>query len=645
MSELLSGDQTLRSAQINALERMLRFNNDPDAAGSGENSGTGTVTWKVLVFDTVGRDIISSVLRISDLFKSGVTLHVLLDAKRHPIPDVPAIYFVEPTAQNIDIIGRDVASGLYSSWSLNFTRPLSRELLEDLAAKTLNTSARINQVYEQFLQFNVLEPDVFSLELQNTYKLLSDAKTSEQDIEHRVAQIVDGIFCVLMTLGVVPVIRASRGNAAEMVAQLLDERLRSFLINKRGELPASMSKRRVALTLVDRNLDLVSMFSHSWTYQSLINDTCEFKRNAVRVPDGTVYDIEPTDSFWEGNQKLPFPEVADNLDAFVTKYKEEARKVTGSSDVEDPSKIDIAHTTTSLKTALTAVPELAQRKKAIDMHMNIATVLLKAIGDRGLAQLFEAEETASRQTPKSILELVRNPELGSFEDKLRLYLVYYITTHTPGRSVNPEELKPIEKELESLAEKESAGSESSKDQSVNELRALKYVKRTKEISRMSMAAASGQPGSATPTGASPDLFSRFAGSLSDRLNQGSSLSEGFGNLISGVRNFLPENKDLPVTKIAQQLLDPASATNSSSSGKVAEDFLYFDPHESRGSSTRPPPKRTFYDQAIVFMVGGGNFFEYANVATKFGSRVLFGATDIPTPHHFVEECAELGSQL
>lgn len=630
-----SNERTLRSAQVAGLDRMLRFNQDAEG-----DSAEAPVTWKVLVFDTVGRDIVSSVLRMSDLFKSGVTLHLLLNAKRHAIPDVPAVYFVEPTSENIDIIGRDVAAGLYSSWNLNFTRPLTRDLLEDLAAKTLHFSARISQVYEQYLQFNVLEPDVFSLELPNTYRLLSDPRTSESEIELRVSKIVDGLFCMLMTLGVVPVIRASRGNAAEMVAQLLDERLRSLLMNRRGELPQTMSERRVVLSLLDRNLDLVSMFSHSWTYQSLINDTCEFKRNAIKVPDGKIYDIEPTDTFWLQNQKLPFPEVADNLDAFVTKYKEDARRVTGNSDLEDPSAIDLARTTTSLKTALTAVPELAQRKKSIDMHMNIATTLLKAIGDRGLAQLFEAEETANRQTARSILDIVNNPELGSVEDKLRLYLVYYITTHGAGKAFSKEDHTAIEEALKALV---TATPKQANAGELDLLRAIKYVKRTKEISRMAVAA-SGNQAKPNASIASPDLFRRFTGSLTDKLNQGGSLTEGFGNLISGVRNFLPENKDLPITKIAQQLLDPLSHSGSSTSG-LTDDFLYFNPHESRGSHTRPPPKKIVYDQAIVFMVGGGNYFEYANVATKLGSKVLYGATDIPTPHHYVAECAELGSQL
>ncbi|GMM50240.1 syntaxin-binding protein [Starmerella bacillaris] len=638
-SEAELDDKTLWSAQVHALEKLLQFNQEPEVDGI-----EAPVSWKVLVFDTVGRDIVSSVLRVSDLFKNGVTLHLLLESQRSPIPDVPAIYFVEPTPKNIEIIGKDVASKLYTSFSLNFTRPLSRALLEDLAAKTLHSSASISQVYEQYLQFTVLEPDVFSLSLPDTYRALGDTRSSEHDIESSVNKIVDGLFCMLMTYGVVPVIRASRGNAAEMVAQVLDERLRSFLVNKRGDLPQSLHDKRVILTLIDRNIDLVSMFSHSWTYESLINDTCVFERNSIKTPDGKVYDVDPQDKFWQSNRKLPFPEVADNLDAFVVKYKEDARKITGNGDIdiEDPASVanvDLSQTTSSLKLAMTAIPELSQRKKTIDMHMNIATVLLKAIGDRGLAQLFEAEETASRLSPKQVLEIVKNKELGTPEDKLRLYLTFYVTMHSPPeRRLNSSDMEEIERELMQLFSAED------QEKHMHDMRALKYVKRTKEISSMSMAASNPQtPSAASSSTSNTDIFRRFTSSLSDKLNQGS-LTEGFGNIISGVRNFLPEKTETPVTRIAQHLLDP-QASAGGPTAKLAEDFLYFDPRESRGALSRPPPKRSVYDQTIVFMVGGGNYYEYANVSAKLGNKVIYGATDIPSPHAFISQCAQLGANL
>lgn len=38
----------------------------------------GNPIWKVLVFDDLGRDVISSVMRVSDLRSMGVTMHMLV---------------------------------------------------------------------------------------------------------------------------------------------------------------------------------------------------------------------------------------------------------------------------------------------------------------------------------------------------------------------------------------------------------------------------------------------------------------------------------------------------------------------------------------------------------------------------------------
>lgn len=41
------------------------------------------------------QDILAPLLHVNELRKHGVTLHMLLDAERQPIPDVPAVYFVQ----------------------------------------------------------------------------------------------------------------------------------------------------------------------------------------------------------------------------------------------------------------------------------------------------------------------------------------------------------------------------------------------------------------------------------------------------------------------------------------------------------------------------------------------------------------------
>jgi hypothetical protein len=165
----------------------------------------GNPIWKVLVFDDFGRDVVSSVLRVSDLRSMGVTMHKHIGAPRHPIPEVPVIYLLEPTEQNLQAITGDLSKGLYSPAYINFLSSLPRVLLEDFAAQTATagTSEHIAQLFDQYLNFVVTEPDLFSLGMhkEHTYWALNSATTSDAELDRVVDRIVSGLFSVVVTMG------------------------------------------------------------------------------------------------------------------------------------------------------------------------------------------------------------------------------------------------------------------------------------------------------------------------------------------------------------------------------------------------------------------------------------------------------------
>jgi hypothetical protein len=77
-------------------------------------------------------------------------------------------------------------------------------------------------------------------------------------------------------------IRCPRGAAAEMIAAKLDRKLRDHILNSKDNLFSSQARpagsaagtptSRPVLIILDRNVDLIPMLSHSWTYQSLCFD-------------------------------------------------------------------------------------------------------------------------------------------------------------------------------------------------------------------------------------------------------------------------------------------------------------------------------------------------------------------------------------
>lgn len=62
---------------------------------------------------------------------------------------------------------------------------------------------------------------------------------------------------------------------------------------------------------------------------------------------------------------------------------------------------------------------------------------------------------------------------------------------------------------------------------------------------------------------------------------------------------------MPVTKITEQLMECKS-------GSETDDYIYLDPKLLKRSDAIPKTRTPFQD-AVVFIVGGGNYIEYQNL--------------------------------
>ena len=211
----------VRVRQIEAVKHMLNLN-----ASKPEN------TWKILVFDEYGRDIIAPLLTVKELRECGVTLNLLISDKRDPIPDVPVVYFVMPSKNNIELISSDCKNQMYEKFYINFITAVSRHLLEDLAQLTIESDSvfRIEKIFDQYLSFCMLEQNLFTVSAYDSqicsYYALNRPDAKDSDIEKCINTIVDSIFSLFVTLKELPVIRCPKGNAAGIVAENLEKKMR-----------------------------------------------------------------------------------------------------------------------------------------------------------------------------------------------------------------------------------------------------------------------------------------------------------------------------------------------------------------------------------------------------------------------------------
>uniref|UniRef100_A0A667YU46 Sec1 family domain containing 1 n=1 Tax=Myripristis murdjan TaxID=586833 RepID=A0A667YU46_9TELE len=525
---------------------------------------------------------------------------LLLHSDRDPIPDVPAIYFVMPTEENIDRICQDLRNQLYESYYLNFISAISRSKLEDIASAALaaNAVTQVTKVYDQYLNFITLEDDMFILCHQNkeliSYHAINRADILDTDMEAIMDTIVDSLFCFFVTLGAVPIIRCPRGNAAEMVAVKLDKKLRENLRDARNSLftgdnmtAGQFSFQRPLFVLADRNLDLATPLHHTWTYQALIHDVLDFHLNRVMMEEGQgaepspagarpkkksrkTYDLTAADKFWQKHKGSPFPEVAESVQEELDTYRAQEDEVKRLKSImglegEDEGAISmLSDNTAKLTSAVSSLPELLEKKRLIDLHTNVATAVLDHIKSRKLDVYFEYEEKLMSKSTldKSLLDIISDPDAGTPEDKMRLFLIYYITAQQAPSEADLEQYK---KALQ------DAGCD---------LSPLNYIKQW-------------------------NLFSRV-------MNTGSQF------VMEGVKNLVLKQHNLPVTRILDNLMEMNLCVTMSCDDVVV-----------------------FVLQAIVFVVGGGNYIEYQNLVdyakSKQGKKVLYGCSELFNAAQFIKQ--------
>jgi hypothetical protein len=70
--------------------------------------------------------------------------------------------------------------------------------------------------------------------------------------------------------------------------------------------------------------------------------------------------------------------------------------------------------------------------------------------------------------------------------------------------------------------------------------------------------------------------------------------------------MLPTRRELPVTQIVDAVME------GNTSASCVEDYITFDPKTTKQEAITFQRPQTFTD-AIVFVIGGGNYYEYHNL--------------------------------
>lgn len=618
---------SLRDKQIANIRAML---GDQSSDAVDDIGLPNEPQWKILVYDSYGKDIVAPLLSVSQLREIGVTLYLQLDAEREHIPETSVVYFVLPTKANVDRICKDLEEELYDKVQLNFLSAVSSDLLEQLAAAAISsqTTSTIERVFDMYTNFICLEHDFFitreQAKAEISYRALH-GPGSDAEMESSIDQIVNSLFCVLVSMGTVPIIRCSRDHAAQMIAQNLDKKLRDHLKLPRSSMfkegvSITGSFQRPLLALVDRHTDVSTIMHHTSTYQALGHDVLDYKLNRVsysetkKQPSGPPqvvkksFDVDSkTDKFWAANRGKPFPEVAEAVEqelADARKKEDDIRNAGGGAAGGDDAQVDVADSTNRIKMAVSSLPQLMEQKKKLNGHMSMLMAIMDKIKEGGLDDYYGTEEDLMNEAPlepNALTDLLK--QKGSERDKLRLYIIALL-----GGGLKPDEIEKCESILK------AKGCDMAVVTYARELVKLREGRKNHRAST-------------TEGGGKDSMFSQ-------------ALDTGAGWWKQGVKKLLPSESMGTVTQVIDALMDLKPS-------ELTQNYLYMDPKQLRpGPPTTTVPKgRAPFDECMVFMVGGGNFCEYQNLsdyAQRNRKTITYGCSELVSADQFLDQMSVLG---
>lgn len=419
------------------------------------------------------------------------------------------------------------------------------------------------------------------------------------------------------------------------------------------------SLHRPLLVILDRNADLITPVQHTSTYQALVDDLLE--HNANRVEFEIVneaggrnknvvkkFDLDPDqDAFYAKHKFHPFPEAIENngidLQEVTAKEQSIRSKATGQdvSGIVDPMG-GSGSAATDLATAVDSLPALLAHKKQLEVHTSILQAVMNQVAARDVPQFFELEISLAtgsyRNDParakQDVMQLVADPTKGNVEDKLRLLLVYILTTNAKTADVdemtaavqqamntNTEDGKPrLDKEGRAKLE---AG-----------VKAVSYLKQLRAMQMLPMATTFAEMESSMDSGGGGhQMLSSF---MAKATTQASGL---LAKAADRVTSMLGKTHKHYATRVVENLCEMKPQTED-------DDYLYLDPRVKGDVDVAKlrMMNRAPIREVTAFVVGGGCYSEYQNLQLVANERrtISYGSTELVNAGEFLAQLGQLG---
>jgi len=386
-----------------------------------------------------------------------ITMHMNIKEKKERINDVMAIYIINPTEENFKILKSDIEKSTFDNFFINFVEKCDEKSLQNLFSDLIQTD-KYNRIYKIMvhpLGFNLFHPRVFSLNIPNAYSLLNSPNVKDEEINNYFEKIGNGLFNMLFTNRVIPIIKYRAGFADCIVKTIEKNFYEAF--EKFPELKEEFSKKnQTLLTIVDRDLDLPIMFHHAASLGAMIHDVFGITRS--KTTKENIFEIDPlVDYVWNNYLGMRFVSAKEKIIEDLKSINQQTAFLDNNNNVNKKNN-DLEKMSEQIASTLQDLREITVKQKCLNNHAKFQEKLTKEIDTRNIGAFFKYEEeilssrSLNREAKKKFFELLSLKGINlkdinlNKNDVLRLAIIYYLI----NTNISNEEVKEIENTLKNF---------------------------------------------------------------------------------------------------------------------------------------------------------------------------------------------------
>ncbi|XP_052118167.1 SNARE-interacting protein KEULE isoform X1 [Arachis duranensis] len=403
-------------------------------------TGDSKSTWKVLIMDKLTVKIMSHSCKMADITDEGVSLVEDIYKRRQPLPTMDAIYFIQPTKENVIMFLSDMSgkTPLYRKAFVFFSSTIPRELVMEIKKDT-RVLPRLGALKEMNLEYFPIDSQGF---MTNNERALEELFGDEENNRKGVACLnvmALRLATVFASLREFPFVRFRAAKTLDPMTMttfrdLIPTKVAAgvwdCLMKYKKTIPNFPQTETCELLILDRSLDQIAPVIHEWTYDAMCHDLLNMEGNKYvhEVPgkDGVPPErkevlLEDHDPVWLELRHAHIADASERLHEKMTNFisRNKAAQIQhGSRDSKEMSTRD-------LQKMVQALPQYSEQIDKLSLHVEIAGKINSIIRETGLRELGQLEQDIvfGDAGMKDVIKFFTTKEDATRENKLRMIMI------------------------------------------------------------------------------------------------------------------------------------------------------------------------------------------------------------------------------